>query len=81
VGKRSTFAAEAAKGFLLGAVQKTEVLVLEELGLLLGRRVKTGSIRVERVGVGGQLLERGPRVSTATGGVNGEVGGRSYDGR
>lgn len=60
VREGSTFTAETAHGFLVGLVQKTKVLVLEELGLLLGRRVEAGSIRVEGVGVGRELLERGP---------------------
>ena len=60
MGKGSTLSTEATHGLLVRIVQKAEVLVLEELGLLLGGRVEARSVRVKSVGVGRQLLERGP---------------------
>jgi hypothetical protein len=60
VRKRSTLSSEATHGLLVGVVEKSQVLVLKELGLLLRGRIQVRSVRVEDVGIGRQLLERGP---------------------
>ena len=66
---RSSSTAESAERLLVIAIEvETEVLGPKVSRLLLGGRVQVRSVRVERVGVGRKLLERGPaRQSSSTG--------------